>query len=146
MIAKYRAGAVPAASGAAALAAEGAATVVAWRARLDGSEITPALESLWEFVRRLNRFVEEEAPWRLAKDEAQAARLDDVLFSLAAGVRLVALCLYPVMPATCVEILRRLGQAHGEADLRLAQARWELTAATGVEAAPPLFPRIESEA
>ena len=146
MIAKYRDGVVPAASGVAALAAEGAAMVTAWQARLDGSEITPALESLWEFVRRLNRFVEEEAPWKLAKDETQSARLDDVLFSLAAGVRLVALCLYPVMPATCVEILRRLGQAHGEADLRLAQARWELTAAASVETAPPLFPRIESEA
>lgn len=146
MIAKYRGGRVPAASGVAALAAEAEIAVATWQAKLDDSEITAALAALWEFVRRLNRFVEEEAPWKLAKDANQSARLDDALFSLAAGLRVVALCLYPVMPATCSEILRRLGQAHGEADMRLANARWEMTVAASVEVAAPLFPRIESGA
>ena len=58
--------------------------------RFDALEVTPALESIWECVRRLNRLVEEEAPWKLAKDEAQAGRLDDVLHGLVAGLRLVA--------------------------------------------------------
>ena len=146
MIGKYRGGEVPAASGVAALAAEGEAAVSSWIARLDETEITAGLEALWEYVRRLNRFVEEEAPWKLAKDPAQAGRLDDVLFSLAAGVRLVAVCLHAVMPATCEEILRRLGQSSDEADLLFAEARWGTTAAAAVAAAPPLFPRIESEA
>jgi methionyl-tRNA synthetase len=145
MIGKYRGGAVPAASGVAGLAAEGAAAVAAWRARVAEIEITSGLEAVWEFVRRLNRFVEEEAPWKLAKDDTQAAHLDDVLFSLVAGVRLISLCLFAVMPATAVEILRRLGQPHVEADLQLALARWELAASAPVEQAPPLFPRIMSE-
>ena len=70
-------------------------------------------------MRRLNRYVEEEAPWKLAKDEAQAERLDGVLHGLAAGLRLVALALYPVTPGTAIEILRRLGQPHEPADLLL---------------------------
>src|SRR5665647_1465080 len=101
------------------VAAEGEAMVRASSARYDADEVTAALESIWEYVRRLNRLVEEEAPWKLAKDEAQAGRLDAVLHGLAAGLRLVALAVYPVVPATAVEILRRLGQAHADADLLL---------------------------
>ena len=112
--------------------------------RLDEIEITAALESVWEVVRRLNRYVEEEAPWKLAKDEAQAGRLDGVLRDLAAGLRLVALSLHPVMPGSAVEILRRLGQPHDGDALLLEHARWDAVAAAAVEPAPPLFPRIES--
>ena len=106
--------------------------------------MTAALEALWELVRRLNRYVEEEAPWKLAKDESQGARLDEVLFGLVAGLRLVALCLHPFMPATAVEILRRVGQPYGADDLHLQHAAWELALPGEVEAAPSLFPRIEA--
>jgi methionyl-tRNA synthetase len=58
----------------------------------------------------------------------------------------VALTLYPVIPDTAVEILRRLGQGHTAADLLLEHARWDALAAADVVVAPPLFPRIEVEA
>jgi methionyl-tRNA synthetase len=125
------------------VADEGEAMVRAAGAHYDAAEVTAALEAVWEFVRRLNRLVEEEAPWKLAKDEAQAGRLDAALRSLAAGLRLTALSLYPVVPSTAVEILRRLGQPHGDDDLLLANATWEKLAAAAVEVAPPLFPRLE---
>ncbi len=148
MIAKYRGGAVPAApAGATKLAQEGEAMVAAARDHLSAVEITAGLEAVWEFVRRLNRYVEEEAPWKLAKDEATGQhRLDEVLHGLAAGLRLVALSLYPVIPGTAVEILRRLGQPHEPADLLLERARWDGLLAADVEQAPSLFPRIESRA
>jgi len=149
MIGKYRNGGIPVAPADKVLqdvAAEGEAMVRASSARYDADEVTAALESIWEYVRRLNRLVEEEAPWKLAKNEAQAGRLDAVLHGLAAGLRLVALAVYPVVPATAVEILRRLGQAHGDADLLLEKAVWGgLTSAT-VGVAPPLFPRLEAGA
>src|SRR5436190_3715112 len=89
MIGRYREGRVPEAEPAAALAAdfEGLADTV--RGRLDRAELTLALEEIWARVRRLNRFVEEEAPWNLAKDESAARRLDQVLYSLAEGLRVV---------------------------------------------------------
>jgi len=146
MVGKYRGGHLPGAPSDAGLAGEGAAMVAAASAQLTDLEITAALETVWEFVRRLNRYVEEEAPWKLAKDESLAGRLDAVLHGLAAGLRLVALTLYPVVPDTAVEILRRLGQGHEPADLMLAGARWDGLAAADVVAAPPLFPRIEVEA
>jgi methionyl-tRNA synthetase len=146
MIGKYRGGKVPVADPAAVslsgLADEGGAMVADAGARFDAWEITGALEVVWEYVRRLNRFVEEEAPWKLAKDEAQAGRLDEVLLGLAGGLRLVALTLCPVVPATAVEILRRLGQPYEAADVAWERARWDAVAgAAAVDQAAPLFPR-----
>jgi len=154
MVGKYRGGhlspaAAPedgAGSGGASLAREGEAMVAAAAERLSAVEISAALETVWEYVRRLNRYVEEQAPWKLAKDEAQAGRLDAVLHSLAAGLRLVALALYPVVPDRALEILRRLGQPHGDGDVLLAGATWHGLAPAAVEQAPPLFPRIENGA
>jgi len=152
MIGKYRDGHVSgvapgAATGAAGdLAREGEAMVAVAARQFSAVEITGALETAWEFVRRLNRYVEEEAPWKLAKDEAQAERLDGVLHGLAAGLRLVALTLHPVIPETATEILRRLGQPHEAADLLLGEARFDRLVSADVVAAPSLFPRIEVEA
>jgi methionyl-tRNA synthetase len=149
MIAKYRGGSIPAAPQAnplAEVAAEGEAMVHAAAARFGEVEVTAAVETIWEYVRRLNRLVEEEAPWKLAKDEAQAARLDAVLHGLAAGLRLVALAVYPVIPGTATEILRRLGQPAAAADLALERAVWAALEPAEVVVAPPLFPRIEAGA
>lgn len=150
MITKYRGGAIPQSApegeSLSGVASEGETMVRAAGTHYDAVEITAALEAVWEFVRRLNRLVEEEAPWKLAKDEAQAGRLDAVLRALAAGLRLTALCLYPVIPDSAVEILRRLGQPVGADDLLLARAAWDELVPSDVEVAPPLFPRIESGA
>ena len=119
MIGKYRSGHIPEAGAEADaladVAAEAEAMVRAAGAHFDATEVTAAMERIWDFVRRLNRLVEEEAPWKLAKDEAQAARLDAVLHALAAGLRLVAIALSPVIPSTSAEILRRLGQGADDA-------------------------------
>lgn len=149
MIGKYRQGRIPAGSADNLLsdvAAEGEAMVRAVGEHFDAVEVTAAAERIWEYVRRLNRLVEEEAPWKLAKDERQAGRLDAVLNGLAAGLRLVALAVYPIIPGAATEILRRLGQAHEADDLLLANAVWNGLAPATVEAAPPLFPRIEADA
>ena len=58
----------------------------------------------------------------------------------------MALAVYPVIPGTAEEILRRLGQAHGDADLLLEKAAWAGLTPAAVVVAPPLFPRIEAGA
>jgi methionyl-tRNA synthetase len=149
MIGKYRDGAIPQAGPEgetlSAVAAEGEAMVAKSAEQYADLNVTAALDTIWEFVRRLNKLVEEEAPWKLAKDEDQAARLDAVLNGLAAGLRLVALAVYPVIPVTAVEVLRRIGQAHGDADLLLDKASWATLTQAKVVAGPSLFPRLETE-
>ncbi len=148
MIGKYRDGSIPQAGPEsetlAAVAAEGEAMVAKATQQYGEIGVTAALDTIWEYVRRLNKLVEEEAPWKLAKDEALAARLDAVLNGLAAGLRLVALAVYPVIPVTAVEVLRRLGQAHDDADLLLEKAAWSALTPAAVVAGSPLFPRLES--
>jgi methionyl-tRNA synthetase len=148
MIGKYRDGMIPQAGpeaeGLAAVASAGEAMVAKSAEQYADLNVTGALDTAWEYVRRLNRLVEEEAPWKLAKDAAQAARLDAVLHGLAAGLRLVAFAVYPVIPVTAAEVLARLGQPSGPEDLLLEKARWATLAPAAIVAGPPLFPRLET--
>ena len=148
MIGKYRDGVIPQAGpegeALAAVAAEGEAMVARSTEQYGELNVTGALDTIWEYVRRLNRLVEEEAPWKLAKDEAQAARLDAVLNGLAAGLRLVAIAVYPVIPVTAVEVLSRLGQPNEPDDLLLEKATWASLTPAAVTAGPSLFPRLET--
>ena len=87
--------------------------------------------------------VERSKPWELAKDEANAAELDRVLYDLADGVRSVAIALYAYLPVTSPAILHALGQG---ADVAWDGVRSGGLATARIEPAPPLFPRVERAA
>src|SRR5215211_756365 len=142
-IERYRDGMVPSADPAAGLAAEfdGIADVV--RARIDDVELTAALDEIWRRIKLLNRYVQDEEPWQLAKDDAEAGHLDQVLYTLAEGLRVVSVLLHPFMPAS----VERLLEALGREDLELDGAR--LGAVEGgakVGELGQLFPRVEAGA
>jgi methionyl-tRNA synthetase len=144
MVARYRDGTLPVVAGTQELAAEvdGLAEKVA--ARLDAYDLTGGLDEIWEVVRALNRHVEQNAPWELAKDDARAADLDRVLFDLADGLRALAIALSSYLPETAPQILEALGQ---DASLDWSGARAGQTrAAQGIEPAQPLFPRVDAPA
>jgi methionyl-tRNA synthetase len=108
-------------------------------ALLDRAELTQALDAIWQRVRRLNRYVEERAPWTLAKDEQRAGELDVVLASLAEGVRVVSLLLVPYLPASTEKLLDALGAENRT----LAAARLGADApAQTVSELQPLFPKM----
>jgi methionyl-tRNA synthetase len=142
MIAKYRDGVIPSVSTSPAIAQAIAAVHDAVPAQLDAFDITGGIDQIWTLVRELNRYVTEHAPWTLAKDESNAAALDQVLHDLADGLRAAAVALWAYLPETAPLIIEALGQPD-----RFA---WELVAADRVEAgtkidpAAPLFPRIET--
>ena len=110
--------------------------------QLDAWDITGAVDTIWELVRRLNRFVEERRPWEQAKDDTRADELHETLYTLGDGLRAAAVALSPYLPATAPRILRALGQPE--------DTPWEQVApnlsvpATDIEPAAPLFPRIET--
>jgi methionyl-tRNA synthetase len=107
----------------------------------DEYDITRALDVIWQAVRDLNRYVEEQKPWQLAKDESRAAELDRVLYNLVDGLVAVAVALASYLPATAPRILEALGQPDRLDWARIAPGAAE--AADGIEAAQPLFPRVE---
>jgi methionyl-tRNA synthetase len=108
MILRYREGVVPAVAIDGALAADfdGLSEDVA--ARFDRADLTQALDLVWQRVRRLNRYVEERAPWQLARDASAAPALDETLASLAEGLRVVSVLLHPYMPASVERLLEVL--------------------------------------
>jgi methionyl-tRNA synthetase len=105
---------------------------------LDGVELTQALEAIWSRVRRLNRYVEESRPWDLAKDESQSGRLDQVLYNLAEGIRVLALLLAAYMPETSERLLAALGEP-GRALVPFGSRG----GGAAVERIAPLFPKLD---
>jgi methionyl-tRNA synthetase len=139
MVRRYRDGALPAVELDHELASDFEGLVEEVCGLLDRAELTQALDAIWRRVRRLNRYVEERAPWTLAKDEAWAGELDIVLASLAEGTRAVSVLLYPYMPTTTARLLDALGAA----DRTLAAASFGSgrAAAGTVGELEPLFPK-----
>jgi methionyl-tRNA synthetase len=109
--------------------------------RLDRFDVTGALDAVWEGVRALNQYVTAEAPWQLAKDDTNASRLDGVLYNLVDGLTALAVALAPFLPETAPRVLAALNQSD---DLAWDRVRNGVAdEVDGIEAAKPLFPRIE---
>src|SRR5207237_2597375 len=123
MSGRYRDGRVPGAAPGVAPAGDCGGLADAVAGRLDRAELTLALEEIWSRVRRLNRYVEEEAPWNLAKDDAQSGRLDEVLYGLADGLRVVTVLLHPYLPEAPTQLLAALGPGPGEAPVLAGRGR-----------------------
>ena len=109
--------------------------------RLDRFDVTGALDAVWERVRALNQYVTAEAPWQLAKDDANHTRLDGVLYNLVDGLTALAVALASFMPETAPRILSALNQSEDLAWERVRNGVAEEI--DGIAAAQPLFPRIE---
>ena len=71
---------------------------------MDGFRISEACESVFDMLSRANKYIDETTPWVLAKDEASKPRLGTVLYNLLEAIRIAAVLLTPIMPATCQEI------------------------------------------
>jgi methionyl-tRNA synthetase len=139
MVHRYRDGTPPAAQLDAELDGEFAGLVEEVEGMIDRAELTTALDVIWQRVRRLNRYVEERAPWQLAKDDARADDLDQVLATLIAGLRVLAVLLHPYMPSSTDKLLAAIG-CH---DRSLACARWDSSEGLGqpIGTLESLFPK-----
>src|SRR6185436_7494306 len=72
-------------------------------------ELQAGLQAIWSLVTRANQYVDQTAPFKLAKDPTQAKRLDEVLYNLAETCRILAVLLWPFLPTTAVKIYAQLG-------------------------------------
>jgi methionyl-tRNA synthetase len=117
-------------------------------AALDDVSPTEALKAAWTFVRKANSYVEEVAPWALAKEDSRRRRLEIVLYELAESLRLIALMTWPVTPRASQELWRRLGLEGPLENCSLPEhGRWGgLITGAGVIKGDPLFPRLDESA
>ncbi len=77
--------------------------------QMDNFDFNEALQTVWTFIRRANKYVDETEPWILGRDEDKKDRLNTVLYNLAESIRIVAQLIEPVMKNTTKEILAKLG-------------------------------------
>jgi len=137
MVQRYRDGVIPAVATDELLARDFDVLPAEVSAVLDRAEPTRALDLIWKRVRRLNRYVEERAPWELARD-LEVAKLDQTLASLAEGLRAVSVLLHPYVPASVERLLEALGAPEVAYERALFAERG--SGAT-VGALEPLFPK-----
>lgn len=113
----------------------------AYARQMETAQVSAAIESAWEIVIRCNAYVEESAPWKLAKDPAQADKLDEVLYSLCEALRIVSILVTPVIPREADAIRTQLAWS---GSVTLDAAVWGLLPEAHQLGEPsPLFPRIE---
>ena len=148
MIEKYCGGKIPAATtndeiddDLKAIATGAAAKV---EAQMDKFAFNMALEEIWILVRRANKYIDEKAPWVLAKDEDKKAELDTVMHNLAEAIRIISVLIYPFMHTTSKEIRKQMG-------LWYADVVWEdaftfdMINGEEVKKGNPIFPRLDIE-
>lgn len=130
-----------------ALVADAMDTVSTYEAEMEKLALTPAVKTVWAFIGRANKYIDETAPWALAKDPAKKAELAAVLYHLAESLRIISGLISPFLPQTAPKIRQQLGCVDALAAPSLDDLKvWgRLPAGQKIGAAEPLFPRIETE-
>ena len=117
------------------------------KAKVEGKmgeyKIADALDEIWALFRRANKYIDETAPWVLAKDEKNYPRLKQVMYNLLEAINIGAVLIKPFIPATCAKILGELGVGEREYE---KCAKFGLTPEYAVTNQPKtLFERINFE-
>jgi methionyl-tRNA synthetase len=112
--------------------------------RMSELDFAGTLSKIWEVVNTANKLIEDSKPWTLAK-ENKMDELRSLLYSLLESLRIVALSIYPFMPATSKSIMKQLGIEEDPSGMKFSDIKsWGLLKeGTKINKSAPLFPRIE---
>ena len=122
--------------------------ISAYSAHMGDFKFHLGLQAVWEFVGTANRYIVQNEPWSLAKDEAMRPRLHTVLYNLGESLRHLALLLKPVMPKTAEKMVIGLGIDPGSEMMQTLEqgGRWGLSVpGTRLNKVGNLFPRIDTK-
>ena len=122
-------------------------TSAAYEKLMDNMDINAAIKQVWALISRTNKYIDETAPWALAKDPDKKSRLNTVMYNLAETLRIVAILISPYMPTTASKVWGQLGleMEFSKVSLKDAQGWGRMPAGTKVSKPEPIFPRIEDK-
>jgi len=144
MIGQYRGGAIPCGT-VDAIAEAARQTIAEVIPAFEALEFTRGLENIWVLLSRLDKFIVERAPWKLARQPDAAADLDATLYTAAEALRIATALLAPVLPESTPKIWKQLGMAEPIESVRLDSLAWgQLPAGQKIGEVAPVFPRIEA--
>ena len=147
MVEKYFGGTLPTERGSGEFDDDLIETATALRAKVDAfmdeTQLNNALAEIFKVVSRANKYIDETAPWVIAKDEAKKARLATVLYNLLDTIRIVATLLSAFMPTTMPKALEQIGACEKCATYENADKFGILPPDVTVKKGEALFPRID---
>ncbi len=105
-----------------------------------------SLDSIWELVAMTNKYIDESAPWSLAKDTGKHKRLATVIYCMLESLRFISVLLFPFIPSSAEKMWEALGikERLDQQGLDSVKKWGMLNEGTAVIKIPPLFPRIEN--
>ena len=118
-------------------------TVKTVEEKMDQLRVGDSIEAIMELFRRCNKYIDETAPWALAKDEAQKKRLNTVLYNLLEGIRFGAVLMEPFMPETSKRVYEQINTDRRDYDSLAEFGAYECNKVT--EKPEPLFARLDPE-
>lgn len=119
------------------------ATKAKVEAYADEMQFSQALTELWALISRTNKYIDETAPWVLAKDEANRARLAAVMYNLCEAIRIISILVSPFLPHTAPKIQAQLGAPADVLSWEQAGEWGLLPAGFSVQKGEIIFPRID---
>ncbi len=119
-------------------------TVTRYRNAMERYALHEAAAAVFALVDATNEFIAASEPWTIAKDPARGDMLTQVLCDAAEALRISAVLLVPIMPASAAEMLRRAGEPLPAGDMRLETAEWNTAPRTLIKG-PALWPRLEQQ-
>ena len=113
---------------------------------MDSYHISNAIQEAWKYISRVNKYIDETAPWVLAKEPENKEKLNSVMFNLAEALRKIAIIVSPYIRNTSEQILKQLG-------IELDNLNWDKINESNaikentkvVEKAEPIFMRLDKE-
>ncbi len=129
------------------LKADAEKTVADFEAGLEKMQISPVIKEVWSFISRANKYIDETAPWVLAKDPEKKQELANTMYNLMESLRIISVLISPFMPVTARRIWKQLGIEQSFEDVRLEDIKTfgGIPAGMHIGEAEQLFPRIEVE-
>lgn len=124
MITQYRDGIIPAGASNQQIAQIATVTIEQSLEAYDRFEFSKALESIWQLISAVDKFIVEQAPWKLVKDPAEKDRLNETLYTAAEALRIATALLSPVLPESTAKIWAQLGCTNSLDEIRLKQLPW----------------------
>ena len=148
MVEKYFGGKLPAEREADALDDELVSMIKAapekYAAQMDAFQPHLALEEIFRLIQRANKYIDETAPWILAKDEAKKTRLATVMYNLLEALRVSLIMLTPFIPESCAKAFDQIGADEALRTWDAALTYGALPAEVEVHKGETLFPRIDA--
>ncbi len=150
MIKQYREGLIstPELDDAHPLAVSARAAIELALRSFEAFEFSKGLEAIWSMLSGVDRFIVEQAPWKLAKSTEPGApqQLDNALYASAETLRIAVVLLHPVLPESTLNIWAQLGMAESLEAFPIAELAWgQLRAGQAIGLLAPVFPRIEAK-